>query len=59
MSTWNRPLHMERIDPALTDGPRSFDLRHWLNSGVNVLTEYAHTLALRYKEPGSSLGAEE
>lgn len=52
-------ITLSRGDPALSGGPRSFDLRHLANSSVTARAEYAHILALRYKEPGTRLGPEE
>jgi hypothetical protein len=43
-----------------TTGNRAIVGRYWSSGGtVNALTNYAHILALRYKEPGTSLGSEE
>jgi len=45
--------------PERTSGNRTVESRYWAESGQTAVAQYAHILALRYKEPGTSLGAEE
>ena len=52
-------ITFSRCDPALSSGPCSYDDLYLTNSGVTARVEYAHILALRYKEPGTRLGPEE
>ena len=43
-----------------TTGNQTVDGRYWSSGAtVDVRANYAHILALRYKEPGTSLGPEE
>jgi hypothetical protein len=53
------PYQIALAYPERTSGNRTIETRYWAEAGQTAVAQYAHTLALRYKEPGTSLGAEE
>jgi hypothetical protein len=42
-----------------TSGSRTIDTRFWAEAGMTSEAQWSHIVALRYKEPGTSLGLEE
>ena len=60
MSTWTAISRSLQGGPAVSDDPRYFTLGYRVNSGFAISALSASDiLALRYKEPGTTLGPEE
>jgi hypothetical protein len=55
----SNPYQIGLAYPERNNGGRTIESRYWAESGQTAVSGAAHILALRYKEPGTSLGAEE